>query len=206
MHTHDVSQLQSGTVIQPSVVPLVPEPSNSHSPQMQASQVLVQPVGLPQPGAYLPSSSVSPSLVHTQLSSQVSTAQLPPQTQPIPPIFSASVGHHIQSVGHSGNLVQQPAPFIRPAVPTSQTTTIPFIHSHPHSQPYYASYHAPSYPISRVQEPSFPFFLNDDPEEFAMLQLVLINMLSPHESETLQIPYLGSFKISSCSQSNFSLC
>lgn len=200
MHTHEISQLQSSSMLQPSIVPLVPEPSNSHSLQVQTSPVLVQPPGSPQPG--LPCSPFSPYIAHTQLSSQVTSAQLPPQpryvvsqySQPlgpssslaIPHVSSANVGPHIQSqsVGHVGNpVVQHPAPYIQPIVPTNQTTAIPFPHPYPYSQPYYASYPVPSYPTSRVQGPSFPFLVNDDPQEFAMLQLALTNLLSLHEPE-----------------------
>ncbi|XP_056090713.1 uncharacterized protein LOC130070364 [Rhinichthys klamathensis goyatoka] len=200
MHTHDItSQLQS-SMLQPSIVPLVPEPSNCHSPQVQTSPVLVQPTGSPQP--VLPCSPFSPAMVHTQLSSQVTSAQLPPQpryavsqySQPlgpssslaIPRVSSANVGPHIQphSVGQVGNYVAQPpAPYIQPIVPTTQTTAIPFLHPYPYSQPYYAPYPVSSYPTSRVQGPSFPFLVNDDPQEFAMLQLDLANLLSPHEPE-----------------------
>lgn len=108
-HTHDTSQLQSGTMTQSPVAPLVSDPVNSLSPQMQVSQVLMQPAVSPQPGAYLPSNSSS--LVHTQLPSQTTSVQLPPQPQPIPHASSANVGYHTQphSVGHSGNfVVQQP--------------------------------------------------------------------------------------------------
>lgn len=65
MHTHDTtSQLQLSSMLQPSIVPLVSEPSNCHFPQVQALQVLVQPAGLP-------CSSFSLSMIHTPLSSQV---------------------------------------------------------------------------------------------------------------------------------------
>lgn len=104
----------------------------------------------------------------------------------IPHVLSANVGPHSQpqSVGQSGNpVVQHPFPYIQPIVPTTQSTTIPFIQPYPYSQPYYGSYPDPSYPTSRVQGPSFPFLVNDDPQEFAMLQLALTNLLSPHEPE-----------------------
>ncbi len=59
---------------------------------MQASQVLVQPAGSPQLGAYLPSNSLS--LDHTQWPSQTTSAQLPSQPQPIPHASAANVGYH----------------------------------------------------------------------------------------------------------------
>lgn len=49
-HTPDTSQLQSGTMTQTPVVTAVSDSVNTHSPQIQASQVLVQPVGSLQPG------------------------------------------------------------------------------------------------------------------------------------------------------------
>lgn len=88
------------------------------------------------------------------------------------------------TVGQSRNhVVQQPALYIQPTVPTTQATAIPYLYSYLYSQPYYALYPATSYPISRVQGSSFPFLINDNPQEFAMLQLALTNLLSPHESE-----------------------
>lgn len=198
MHTHDIASQLQFSMLQPSIVPLVPGPSNCQSPQVQTSPVLVQPTGPPQP--VLPCSSFSSAMVHSQLSSQVTSAQLPPQpryavsqySQPlgpssssaIPHVASANVGPHMQSVGQVGNdVVQPPAPHIQPIVPTTQSTAIPFLHPYPYSQPYYASYPVPSYPTSRVQGPTFPFLVNDDPQEFAMLQLALTNLLSPHEPE-----------------------
>ncbi len=165
------------------VVPVVPDPVNTHSPQMQASQVLVQSASSLQSSAYLPSNSFSSCFVHTQLPSRIILEQFSSQPQPISHVSSANVGYHTKphAVGHLGNLVvQQPTPFI---VPTTQATGIPFLHSHPYPQPYYGSQYAVSYPVSRVQGPSFPFLLNDDPQEFVMLQLALTKLLSPHESE-----------------------
>ncbi len=139
-HTPDTLQLQSGTMTQSIVASLVSDPINSHSPQMQASQVLVQPAGSPQLGAYLPSNSLS--LDHTQWPSQTTSAQLPSQPQPIPHASAANVGYHAQphSVGHLVNFVeQQPTPFIQPIVPITQATAILIVHSHPYSKPYYGS-------------------------------------------------------------------
>ncbi len=183
-HTPDTLQLQSGTMTQSIVASLVSDPINSHFPQTQASQVLVQPAGSPQLGAYLPRNSLS--LDHTQWPSQTTSAQLPLQPQPIPHASAANVGYHTQphSVGHPVNfVVQQPTSFIQPIVSTTQATENTVLHSHPYSQPYYGSQYAVSYPVSRVQGPSFPFLENDDPQEFAMLQLALTNLLSPYESE-----------------------
>ncbi|KAL1278262.1 hypothetical protein QQF64_024935 [Cirrhinus molitorella] len=175
-HTPDTSQIQPGTMTQS---PVVPDPINSHFSQMQASHI-------PQSSNYLPSNSLSSSLVNTQLPSQIASVKLSSQPQHIPHVSSANVGYYTQphSVGYSGNHVaQQPPPFVQPVVSTTQATGIPFFHSYPCSQPYHALQQAISYPISRVQRPSFPFLLNDDPQEFAMLQLALTNLLSPHESE-----------------------